>query len=437
MTYPFLKKICIAAALLSFSTVIACKPGASPRNEEAELAASIAAPITGHEFDGLSIKAELGFLGRISRKSPVDTFQSAKDLNALIQEMWKAFAGTSSSFRFVHCEARPPFPQSSSPADCSKVLKEPTATFEFSFLPIRVDTGELCTMLASEKCEIFQVVKLYLPDNGFQRAPVFARKIPVGGKLMLLNTHGIFYPRAANISRALGPWIAPTQTASILINPYSIPTELGKQLAELLGECGKQYMNLINFSVAGLRTSADYLKPAVVSGIFAKSATTGMTIAYAFGAMEAFRQAIAIRWFFRESYWVLAMPFVDVVTAIASLPYGITFMEFDEEMKRYPKDSPQWKALAAASLVTNVSMAGGLMQLGTLGAQHLKTTAKILGVTAAGSGVLMSENVQEIISDLRNGNISQVRYTLCNLERRRGKKVDCMLPEKATAICNK
>lgn len=254
---------------------------------------------------------------------------------------------------------------------------------------------------------------------------------------MLLNTHGIFYPRGANIARALGPWIAPNQTASILINPYAIPPELGKQLADLLGECGNQYMNLINFSVAGLKTSANYRKPAVVSGIFAKSALAGVTISYAFGAIEAFRQAVAIRWFFQQSYWELAMPTVDLVTAISSVPYGVTFMDFDEEMKKFPKDSPQWKALATASLLTNVSMAGGLVQLGALGGQHLKTTVKVLGVAAAGIGGISTQEAQRIISDLRNGNISQVRYSLCNLEKSRGKKVDCMPPEKSLEICNK
>lgn len=386
-----------------------------------------------NEFKDLQLSLEVGYVGTMKRSSPVDAFLGKTDIAALEKEMKAAFLGTSNTLNFVYCEQRGFFPKTTLKKECDYVVGGENTTFEFNFLAINPQTGKGC-LLTSETCKIHQVITVLAKNNGIQRPPVFVFKKPVD-ELMMIFTYNVIHSNNVGIGNFLRRWTESGQFAAFVTTPYGFSRPYGKELAKVLGYCNKMLMNLVHFSNFALERHRQRKMPVALSGVAANSIMlTGMVMIGANsllklkGGMAVFKKGVTLRGLNKKQIAVSGLDFIDDVSAI---PYVFTELaNWRDHIKKYPKNSPQYRAIQTAIFLANIGDIAGLTHLGIIAKRHLKTTTKVLG-TVAGVGVGsyalgITPIGQGITNGIRNGNIDQVRYELCQLQKSAGLRKHCV-----------
>lgn len=391
------------------------------------------------EFEDLQLNLEIGFLGSMLRDKPVPAFFDRESMKALESEMKKSFSGQSQILKFLHCETRLPFPQTTQHKECDYVVGGEGSTFEFRFLAVNPNTGQICS-LTSSSCRIHQVIKVLARNNGIQRPPVFVLKLPVGEK-MLLMTHRVFYSHEKSVQNFFRRWTESDEFAPLVVEPYHFGREYGQDLAGMLGKCGHRFMNIVNLADEGIRAYENRKRPVVLSGIAAQAVFTtallyiGVRAPFSLkGAWSAFKVGG------RANYWRALMLSMDAIGDTALIPAVLADLgNWRAHVSQHPKGSPMRNAIETAIMLADIGDLVGFAQIGLISAKHWKATANILGLVAVGGGAtalaIRNQYSQSLFEALRHGNTAEVRKTLCLMQQKMGMRQHCTFSQSKVSPC--
>lgn len=383
------------------------------------------ASLAAKEFEDLQLNLDIGWLGSYSRSSPSAAFMDAETTTSLISEMKSAVAGKSNNLRFLGCKGRSFFPDTMNTKECDYILDAKESDLEFRFLALD-PAGKGCTLVESH-CQIYQVVTLLSKNSGIQRPPQFAFKEAVSSKLLVL-TNRVFYTQNQTVQDFFRRWTEADEFAALVVNPYDFPRDYGEELAGILGQCGKRFMNLVNLSEAAISSYRDRKKPVAITGIAAESAFMAanllLGIRAPFAASEAFSLLRA------KSLWKGTIMSLEVIGNVGSLPWIVTNLtRLDDHINQYPIGSSQRKAIQIALVISSFGDWANITQLSAISLKHWKATAKVLGVLAvggaAGTVALREKHVDDLVNSLRHGKISAVRSRLCEMQKEAGLRKFC------------
>jgi hypothetical protein len=292
-------------------------------------------------------------------------------------------------------------------------------------------------MLTASNCSIYQVAAVLAQNNGIQRPPVFSFKNPASPKLLLL-TNRVFYSSNPSVQNFFRRWVEPDQFAAFVVNPYAIPKPFGQDLAGIVGQCGKQIMNLVHFSQAALLNYQQRKKPVVVSGIVAKSMFMSANLMLGLRAPLAASRSLAL--LKGGAVWKGSMLALDAIADVTALPWVVSELaNLENHINQHPKNSPQRKAIQTALFLSVFGDWASISQVGAVSVKHWKTTAKVLGVLAvggtAGMAAIREKHVAELVQSLREGNVPAVRSRLCTMQMEAGLRKNCSSNSRPVNAC--
>lgn len=396
------------------------------------------------EFEDLQLELDIGYVGEVRKSSPVDAFLSKEEMVELESEMKRSFLGKGDYLNFLKCAQRGFFLETKDSKECDYVVGGEETVFEFRFAALNENSFEPC-LLIDAGCKIFQTLELKAKNNGLQRPPVFAFKRPVSD-LMMVFTNGVFFSQGEGLGDFIKRFSEADEFAALVMTPQFYSKSFGKSLAEALGDCSQRYMNIIHFANQALKRREARKKPVVLTSTLANSVLlTGMVmigggsllrLKGTIGLIKA-GGAAGIKFLTKRQ---MAMTALDLVDDLSAIPYVLSEVgNWRDHINKYPKNSPQRKAIETALFLANFGDVAGLTHLGMIAQKHWKTASKVLmaiaGLGAGAFAASKTEQGEKLVNTLRHGNIDSIRNNLCEIQKGEGLRQHCSPIKNEVSIC--
>jgi hypothetical protein len=406
------------------------------------------------EFSKLDLNVEIAYLGSVNKDKPNLEFMTKEQISTLYSELWKAFSGSSKELKFLYCEARAIYPETTDNSACSYVLKLSSANIQFSFISYNIKLGKKC-MLVEEGCKIHQITTIRDPSkDGLQRPPVFLTKSPVPEKVLLWTNH-VVVPSNKGLLGYLEKFVEKDVFAPLFITPYNISKPFGMELGKLFGSCNKQVMNLVDFSNRAIKHYHDHRRSVVLTSIAANSAIQAATLVIASGSVSKFTTTMskfsgpAGATVSRTLLNNKLIATTNLIGDIGGVPSTlVSLVGVKRNMELMKPGSVERKASQLALYIGQLGTISGLATpvaiAGELSAPHWKAAATALTMIALVGGsapckvkgesncdaraFIKANEVKELIERLRSGNTTQVASSLCHMQKKAGLRKDCPPP---------
>jgi hypothetical protein len=385
--------------------------------------------ITGSEFDDLYFDLDILYLGLIKTDAKDSDFLSSAELSKLKSEFKLALDNRSNNLQFLYCDHRSFWSRTTENKECDYIVDLKETSIYFTFRSLNKDTLENC-MLIDSGCEIFQIYEFQAKNNGSQRPAVFAKKTPIS-KRAIVMTSGVFFPVEEGLKDFWNKMRVQHKTAGLIMNPYNIHPQMGRDLAGLLNECGRQYMNIVNFAQGAKKRYWDFNKPLLITKTAAISMLHSAFLVMGIRAPTNLITTVSkLKATGKLKTMKGLLAGLNAIDDLAMIPLVVSELSmWRENLNKYPVDSPQRKVMEVGLVLAKIGDIAGISNLSIIAAKHWRTTAKVLSVLAVGTGASVAaiklKYKDQLTSSLKNGDNASLQHTLCLMEKEAGIKDHC------------